>query len=65
MLIFFGIYIVASIFELRYLFKQGEKKEAAIYLFIVAMAMGLGVYLALTPIFYSFARMINDLFRTQ
>ena len=60
-----GIFLIASVFELRLLFRQNEKKEAIIYLCITALTIGLSIYLMLTPQFYSFAKMINSLFGTR
>ena len=60
-----GIIVIASVFEVRYLFKMREKKEAAIYLIITAITVGLFAYLMLAPEIYSFARMMLDLFHVQ
>ena len=60
-----GIYIIASFFEVRYLIKHKEKKEAAIYLCIVAAALALFVYLALNPIFTSFSTLMLRLFGVE
>ncbi len=65
MLIALGILAIASVFEVRHLIKAGEKKEAVIYLCIIAMTLALSTYLALTPLFYSFARMMETLFGVQ
>ena len=62
MLMAIGILLIASIFELRFLFRQNEKKEAAIYLCIIVFTTGLSICLMLTPQFYSFAKMMNSLF---
>ena len=63
MAIALGIFLIASVLEVLYLFRHQQKKEAVIYLCIVALALGISVYLMLTPKFYSFARMMNELFR--
>ncbi len=60
-----GIIVIASVFEVRYLFKMQEKKEAVIYLIITALTLGLSAYLMLAPKIYSFARMMLDLFHVQ
>ena len=62
MVIALGIFIIASVLEVRYLFRQKQKKEAVIHLCILAAALGISVYLMLTPKFYSFARMVTELF---
>jgi len=65
LLIAMGIFLISSIFEMRTLFIQWERKEAVIYICIAALALGLSVYLMLTPKFYSFAHMMNELFNVQ
>ena len=65
MLIVFGIFLIASVFEVKYLIKQNEKKEAAIYLCIVAAALAIGIYLALNPIFTSFATLMLRMFGVE
>jgi len=63
MLMAVGIFLIVSVFELRLLFRQKEKKEAAVYLCIIVLTTGLSVYLMLTPQFYSFSKMMGHLFR--
>ena len=60
-----GIILFASVFEVRYLFKIQEKKEAVIFLVITALTLGLSAYLMLAPQIYSFACMMIDLFHVQ
>lgn len=62
MQIVMGIFIIASVLELRSLFRQKERKEAVIYLCMLAMSVVILVYLMLTPKFYSFSRFMNELF---
>ncbi len=62
MLIVMGIFVIASILELRFLFRQKEHKEAIIYLCLVAMTFVVAGYLMLTPKFLSFAHFMNELF---
>jgi len=65
LLITIGTFLVVSILELRFLFRHNDKKEAAIYLCLIAFTLGLAFYVSRTPDFYGFAKMMNDLFRVR
>lgn len=65
MQVILGIFLIVSVFEVRFLIKHNEKKEAIIYICIVAAAMAISVYLALNPVFTSFATLMLRLFGAE
>jgi hypothetical protein len=52
------LYAAVSFFEVRRLFKTGERKEAVIYLAIAGLAGLLVAYMMLFPGYVSFARLV-------
>lgn len=61
MLLILGAFIIISIFELRYLYKTKEKKEASIYIIISVITVGLAVFLMLVPDYKTLSKLLLSL----
>ena len=59
------VLLAASFFEVRFLVRSQEKKEAAVYIGISILTVALAVYLMLTPDYYSFMKFMNHLFHVK
>jgi len=60
-----GIFILASVFEIRRLVKSKDRKELAIYLAIMACAVSLGVFLMLSSSYSSFVKTLFNMFNRK
>lgn len=59
------MFIIVSAIELIYLFRAKQKKEAAVFIIIAALACALAVYLIAVPNYPSFTKLILRLAGTD
>ena len=60
-LIVIFILLIVSIFELVYLFKRHEKKEAIIYIALLVLTLPIAIYVSFAPKFVSFIELVFGL----
>ena len=54
--------LIISFFELLYLFKRHEKKEAIIYIALLVLTLPIAIYVSFAPKFVSFIELVFGLF---
>ena len=58
----FSIILIVSFFEIKYLLKRSEKKEAIVYIALLVLTTPLALYVSLAPKFGSFVEIVFSLF---